>query len=194
MTFWRYAGRGAALVGLLCHSRISSGHTSSCPMQATNAELAKAQRQTEEQERKAQQLEGEKARVEQEAAELCKQKVQLQQNNTKLVLTNIMLLNKAKHLEDSSRALVAKQEDLQHQVGVDALVCVLVVLQPLTTCPAPQNQTTCMQSVSNLQPACSCITAPACLPACHAVQTPLLIMAPPLLLFTAGAAAAGASG
>lgn len=114
----------AALVGSLCHSRISSGHTSSCPMQATNAELAKAQRQTEEQERKAQQLEDAKARVEQEAAELCKQKVQLQQNNTKLVLTNIMLLNKAKHLEDSSRALVAKQEDLQHQVGVDALVYV----------------------------------------------------------------------
>lgn len=164
-------------------------------MQATNAELAKAQRQTEQQERKAQQLEEEKARVEQEAAELCKQKVQLQHNNTKLVLTNIMLLNKAKHIEDSSRALVAKQEDLQHQVGVCTLLRVLVVLEPRTTCPAPQHQTTCMQSVSNLQPAYSCITAPACLPACHPVQTPLLIMLPsPLLLFTAGAAAAGAPG
>lgn len=85
-------------------------------LQATNQELAKAQKQTEAQERKAQQLEEEKARIEQEAAELSKQKETLQQNNSKLVLTNIMLLNKAKHLEDSSRALVAKQEDLQHQV------------------------------------------------------------------------------
>jgi len=61
-------------------------------------------------------LEQEKDGLRQEAAELGKQKEQLQQNNSKLVLTNIMLLNKAKHLEDSSRALVAKQEDLQHQV------------------------------------------------------------------------------
>jgi hypothetical protein len=85
-------------------------------LQATNQELAKAQRQTEAQEMRAQQLEEEKARVEQQAANLSKQKEQLQLNNTKLVLTNVMLLNKAKHLEDSSRALVAKQEDLQHQV------------------------------------------------------------------------------
>jgi hypothetical protein len=89
-------------------------------LQATNQELAKAQRQTEAQEMRAQQLEEEKVRVEQQAADLSKQKEQLQLNNTKLVLTNVMLLNKAKHLEDSSRALVAKQEDLQHQVGTRA--------------------------------------------------------------------------
>lgn len=86
-------------------------------LQATNQELAKAQQQNESAEAKAQQLEQEKLAVEQQAAELSKQKVQLQQNNSKLVLTNIMLLNKAKHLEDNSRALVAKQEDLQLQVS-----------------------------------------------------------------------------
>lgn len=86
------------------------------PTQATNQELEKAQRQNETAQRKAEQLEQEKASLEQQAAELAGQKEALRQNNSKLVLTNILLLNKAKHLEDSSRALVAKQEDLQHQV------------------------------------------------------------------------------
>ena len=98
-----------------------------CPpgcWQATNTELAKAQKQNELAESRAQQLQEQQLAVEQQAAELGKQKEQLQQNNSKLVLTNIMLLNKAKHLEDSSRALVAKQEDLQHQVGFTCLaVC-----------------------------------------------------------------------
>lgn len=85
--------------------------------QATNQELAKAQKQNESAEAKAQQLEQEKLQVEQQAAELSKQKEQLQQNNSKLVITNIMLATKAKHLEDNSRALVAKQEDLQLQVS-----------------------------------------------------------------------------
>jgi chromosome segregation ATPase len=62
-------------------------------------------------------LKRELAELEQKAADLGQQKVQLQQNNTKLVLTNLMLMNKAKQLEDNSRALVAKQEDLQHQVS-----------------------------------------------------------------------------
>ncbi|KAF6262997.1 hypothetical protein COO60DRAFT_531113 [Scenedesmus sp. NREL 46B-D3] len=53
---------------------------------------------------------------EQKAADLGQQKVQLQQNNAKLVLTNLMLMNKAKQLEDNSRTLVAKQDDLQHQL------------------------------------------------------------------------------
>lgn len=96
-------------------------------LQATNQELAKAQRQTEAQELRAQQLEEEKARVEQQAADLSKQKEQLQLNNTKLVLTNVMLLNKAKHIESSSRALVAKQEDLQHQVGT--LGCSVILIR-----------------------------------------------------------------
>jgi hypothetical protein len=40
----------------------------------------------------------------------------LQQNNTKLVLTNVMLLNSSKQLEENARDLVAKNEHLQHQV------------------------------------------------------------------------------
>lgn len=62
-------------------------------------------------------LEHQREQLEQRTAELDQQKDQLQQNNSKLLLTNLMLLNKTKHLEDHSRALVAKQEDLQHQVG-----------------------------------------------------------------------------
>lgn len=91
-------------------------------LQATNQELARAQKQNELAENKAQQLQEEKQQVERQAAELGQQKQQLQQNNTKLVLTNIMLANKAKHLEDSSRALVEKQETLQHQVS-SSLLC-----------------------------------------------------------------------
>lgn len=82
-------------------------------------------------------MEQEKDGLRQEAAELGKQKEQLQQNNSKLVLTNIMLLNKAKHLEDSSRALVAKQEDLQHQVLEASPVSVIVTPSCLrATCQA----------------------------------------------------------
>ncbi len=47
---------------------------------------------------------------------LTAQKQALALNNSRLVITNLMLLNKAKTLEEHSRALVAKQEDLQHQV------------------------------------------------------------------------------
>lgn len=70
-------------------------------------------------EAKAETLEQQKEQLEQRTAELGQQREHLQQNNSKLLLTNLMLLNKAKHLEDHSRELVAKQEDLQHQVRCD---------------------------------------------------------------------------
>lgn len=69
----------------------------------------RAQERSEELEAKAQSLE-------QQAAELSQQREALQQTNCKLVLSNLLLLNKTKQLEEHSRALVAKQEDLQHQV------------------------------------------------------------------------------
>lgn len=93
-------------------------------LQATHLELEKVKEQSEvkvhqleaQLETQTGSLKRDLADLEQKAAHLGQQKVQLQQNNTKLVLTNLMLMNKAKQLEDNSRALVAKQEDLQHQV------------------------------------------------------------------------------
>jgi hypothetical protein len=93
-------------------------------LQATHLELEKVKEQSEvkvhqleaQLETQTGSLKRELADLEQKTADLGQEKVQLQQNNTKLVLTNLMLMNKAKQLEDNSRSLVAKQEDLQHQV------------------------------------------------------------------------------
>jgi hypothetical protein len=70
--------------------------------QATNEELERVKTHSNE--------------VEATNEALTAQKQALALNNSRLVITNLMLLNKAKTLEEHSRALVAKQEDLQHQV------------------------------------------------------------------------------
>lgn len=81
-----------------------------CCAQATTAELERLKESSDAATERAQALEAAKARLEKDVHTL-------QQNNTKLVLTNLMLFNQNKHLEDNSRQLVAKNEDLQHQVG-----------------------------------------------------------------------------
>lgn len=98
-------------------------------LQATNAELEQVKQQGSIADERAQEfetqvrtleqtLEHAKAAAETRIAEISQQKEHLQQNNSKLVLSNLMLMNKAKVLEDHSRALVERQEDLKHQVSL----------------------------------------------------------------------------
>lgn len=86
-------------------------------LEATEEELQRAKTHSAAAEDKASQLQAKAESLEQAAAELGQQKEQLQQNNSKLVITNLLLLNKTKSLEEHTRALVAKHEDLQHQLA-----------------------------------------------------------------------------
>lgn len=77
-------------------------------LEATTKELDKLKDSSEAAEARAAQLEQTRAKLEADVQTL-------QQNNTKLVLTNVMLLNSSKQLEENARDLVAKNEHLQHQ-------------------------------------------------------------------------------
>ncbi|KAF8062020.1 DJ1B [Scenedesmus sp. PABB004] len=92
-------------------------------LEATNDELERVKLHSEAADAKAAELEartaalaGEKAALEARTSELGAQKEALAQNNSKLVITNLMLMHRAKATEEHSRALIAKQEDLQHQL------------------------------------------------------------------------------
>eukprot|EP00775_Hariotina_reticulata_P004129 gene4129-4376_t len=96
-------------------------------LEATNAELEQVKQHGSIADERAQEfetkvrsleqtLEHAKAAADTRIAEISQQKEHLQQNNSKLVLSNLMLMNKAKVLEEHSRTLVERQEDLKHQL------------------------------------------------------------------------------
>lgn len=94
---------------LMCVGGVTHTISALTLLQATNRELERLKESSEAAHEREQQLQADKVRLEDSVQTL-------QQNNTKLVLTNVLLLNKTKHLEESTRELVARTEDLQHQV------------------------------------------------------------------------------